>query len=76
MAYADHVSKTQIIDLLGKLADDDGYRRRFERNPEGALAELNFAAGGFSGFLKSHARSGLLAETDRLFCSRTQTHGR
>lgn len=62
MAYANHVSKTQIIELLGKLASDDGYRSRFERSPEGALAELDFPAGGFAGFINNHAGSGLLAD--------------
>ncbi|MGH8041959.1 MAG: NHLP-related RiPP peptide [Rudaea sp.] len=62
MAYANHVSKTQIIELLGKLADDDGYRSRFERNPDDALAELNFPSGGFAGFLNNHGGSGLLAD--------------
>ncbi|MEO8804242.1 MAG: NHLP-related RiPP peptide [Rudaea sp.] len=62
MAYANHVSKTQIIELLGKLANDDGYRSRFESSPEGALAELDFPAGGFAGFLNNHAGSGPLAD--------------
>ncbi|MGA9333699.1 MAG: NHLP-related RiPP peptide [Rudaea sp.] len=62
MAYANHVSKAQIIELLGKLADDDGYRGRFEHNPEAALAELNFAAGGFAGFLGNQSRTGALAD--------------
>ena len=62
MAYANHVSKTQIIDLLGKLAVDDGYRSRFEHNPEMALAELNFAPGGFAGFVSDKAHPGTLGD--------------
>ncbi len=62
MAYSGYVSKTQIIDLLGKLADDDGYRSRFERSPETALAELNFVPGSFSGFPGSRTNSSMLAD--------------
>ena len=62
MAYADHVSKSQIIELLGKLADDDGYRIRFQRDPEAALTELDFPSGGFAGFVGTSAQSGMLAD--------------
>jgi putative modified peptide len=62
MAYANHVSKSQIIELLGKLADDDGYRIRFQRDPEAALSELDFPSGGFAGFVGTSAQSGMLAD--------------
>lgn len=62
MAYANHVSKSQIIELLGKLADDDGYRIRFQRNPDAALTELDFPSGGFAGFVGNSAQTGTLAD--------------
>lgn len=62
MAYANHVSKSQIIELLGKLADDDGYRIRFQRDPDAALTELDFPPGGFAGFVGTSAQSGMLAD--------------
>jgi len=62
MAYANHVSKSQIIELLGKLADDDGYRIRFQRNPDAALTELDFPSGGFAGFVGNSAQTGMLAD--------------
>lgn len=62
MAYANHVSKSQIIELLGKLADDDGYRIRFQRDPDAALTELDFPPGSFAGFPGDPNRDGLLAE--------------
>lgn len=62
MSYANQVSKSQIIQLLGKLADDDGYRIRFQRDPESALTELDFPPGSFAGFPGNPNRDGLLAE--------------
>ncbi len=62
MAYANHVSKSQIIELLGKLAEDDGYRIRFQRDPEAALTELDFPSGGFAGYVGSAAQTGMLAD--------------
>ncbi|HET8941126.1 MAG TPA: NHLP-related RiPP peptide, partial [Rudaea sp.] len=62
MPYSNDISKSQIINLLGKLANDDNYRHRFERSPDAALAELNFAPGSFSGFPGNQANSGMLAD--------------
>ena len=62
MAYANHVSKSQIIELLGKLADDDGYRIRFQRNPDAALTELDFPPDSFAGFPGDPQRHGMLAD--------------
>ncbi|HET9189568.1 MAG TPA: NHLP-related RiPP peptide [Rudaea sp.] len=62
MAYANHVSKSQIIELLGKLADDDGYRIRFQRDPDAALGELDFPPGSFAGFPGNSEQHGMLAD--------------
>ena len=62
MAYANHVSKSQIIELLGKLAEDDGYRIRFQRDPDAALTELDFPPGSFAGFPGNPEQHGMLAD--------------
>ena len=62
MAYANHVSKSQIIELLGKLAEDDGYRIRFQRDPDAALTELDFPPGSFAGFPGNLEQHGMLAD--------------
>jgi putative modified peptide len=51
-----------VIDLLGRLASDDEYRIRFQRDPETALTELDFPSGGFAGFVGTSAQSGTLAD--------------
>ena len=62
MAYANHVSKSQIIELLGKLAEDDGYRIRFQRDPDAALTELDFPPKSFAGFPDNPEHQGILAD--------------
>lgn len=56
-----NVSKTQMLDLLGRLASDDGFRSRFEKNPSAALAEVGIPPGQIEGFPEDHTQPGKLA---------------
>jgi putative modified peptide len=67
-----NVSKTQVLDLLGRLASDDEYRIRFQRDPEAALSELAFPAGGFVGFVGNSAQTGSLADKTVFAAARKQ----
>ncbi|HET9189569.1 MAG TPA: NHLP-related RiPP peptide [Rudaea sp.] len=55
------VSKAQMLDLLGRLANDDGFRSRFEKNPSAALAEVGIPPDQIKGFPEDHTRPGMLA---------------
>ncbi|MEO8804243.1 MAG: NHLP-related RiPP peptide [Rudaea sp.] len=55
------VSKVQMLDLLGRLATDDGYRERFEKNPSAALTEAGIPPEQVKGFPEDHTRPGRLA---------------
>lgn len=56
-----NVSKAQMLDLLGRLASNDGFRARFEKNPPAALAEVGIPPGTITGFPEDHTRPGKLA---------------
>ncbi len=55
------VTKTQMLDLLGRLANDDGFRDRFEKNPSAALTEAGIPPNQIKGFPEDHTRPGKLA---------------
>lgn len=55
------VSKAQMLGLLGRLANDEGYRERFEENPSAALAEIGIPPDQIKGFPEDHTRPGKLA---------------
>jgi putative modified peptide len=56
-----NVSKAQMLDLLGRLANDDAFRDRFEKNPSAALAEVGIAPNQIAGFPEDHTQPGKLA---------------
>ena len=56
-----NVSKAQMLDLLGRLAKDDAFRDRFEKNPSAALAEVGIAPNQIAGFPEDHTQPGKLA---------------
>jgi len=55
-------SKQQMLRLLNKLANDDLFRSRFERNPKSALVEAGFAAEDVVTFPAEQLNPGMLAE--------------
>ncbi len=57
-----NISKSQVLDLLSRLANDDEFRGSFKCNPETALTELNFPPAAFVGFLFDPARPDMLAD--------------
>ena len=56
-----NVSKAQMLDLLGRLASDDGFRTNFEKNPASALSQISLPADQVKGFLADHIVAGKLA---------------
>ena len=56
-----NVSKTQMLDLLGRLASDDGFRANFETNPSSALSQIGLPADQVKVFLADHIVTGKLA---------------
>ena len=56
-----NVSKAQMLRLLDKLAHDDLFRSRFERNPCAALRETGFAAADVANFPAQQLVPGTLA---------------
>ncbi len=56
-----NVSKAQMLDLLGRLAKDDAFRDRFEKNPPAALAEVGIPPDQIKGFPEDHTRPGKIA---------------
>lgn len=56
-----NVSKAQMLDLLGRLASDDGFRARFEKNPSATLAEVGIPPDQIKGFPEDHTQPGKLA---------------
>jgi putative modified peptide len=56
-----NVSKAQMLDLLGRLASDDGFRANFEMNPASALSRIGLTADQVKAFLADHIVTGKLA---------------
>lgn len=56
-----NVSKAQMLDLLGRLASDDGFRANFETNPASALSQIGLPADQVKVFLADHIVTGKLA---------------
>jgi putative modified peptide len=56
-----NVSKAQMLDLLGRLANDDAFRDRFEKKPSAALVEVGIPPDQIKGFPEDHTRPGKLA---------------
>ena len=56
-----NVSKAQMLDLLGRLASDDAFRGRFEKNPPASLAEVGIPPDQIKGFPEDHTRPGKIA---------------
>ncbi|MDE1960008.1 MAG: NHLP-related RiPP peptide [Xanthomonadaceae bacterium] len=56
-----NVSKAQMLDLLGRLASDDGFRTNFEKNPASALSQIGLSADQVKVFLAYHIVTGKLA---------------
>ena len=56
-----NVSKVQMLDLLDRLANDDGFRDRFEKKPSAALVEVGIPPDQIKGFPEDHTRPGKLA---------------
>jgi putative modified peptide len=56
-----NVSKAQMLDLLGRLANDDGFRDRFEKSPPTALSEVGIPPNQIRGFPEDHTQPGKLA---------------
>jgi putative modified peptide len=54
-------SKAQMLDLLGRLASDDGFRANFEKNPASALSQIGLPADQVKIFLTDHIVAGKLA---------------
>ena len=54
-------SKQQMLRLFDKLANDDLFRSRFERNPKSALVEAGFTAEGVATFPVEQLSPGTLA---------------
>lgn len=55
-----NVNKAQMLDLLGRLANDDDFRSRFEKNPPAALAEVGIPPDQIKGFPEDHTQPGKL----------------
>lgn len=55
-----NVSKALMLDLLGRLANDDAFRDRFERKPSAALEEVGIPPDQIKGFPEDHTRPGRL----------------
>jgi len=56
-----NVSKAQMLDLLGRLASDDGFRANFEKNPASALSQIGLPVDQVKIFLADHIVTGKLA---------------
>jgi putative modified peptide len=56
-----NVSKIQMLDLLGRLASDDGFRANFEKNPASALSQIGLPVDQVKVFLADHIVVGKLA---------------
>lgn len=56
-----NVSKAQILDLLGRLANNDSFRADFEKNPASALSLIGLPADQIKLFLAEHIVPGKLA---------------
>lgn len=56
-----NVGKAQVLDLLGRLASDDGFRTNFERSPSSALSQIGLPADQIKIFLADHTVAGKLA---------------
>lgn len=67
-----NVTKSQMLDLLGRLASDDGFRARFEKNPPTALAEVGIPADQIRGFPEDHKNPGKLAPKEAFAQTRKQ----
>jgi len=59
-----NASKTQMLRLLDKLAHDDLFRGRFERNPKNALVEAGFDAAEAANFPVERLAPGILASKE------------
>ena len=55
------VTKTQMLDLLGRLASDDGFRANFEKNPASALSLIGLPPDQVKNFVTEHIVPGKLA---------------
>jgi putative modified peptide len=56
------ITKPQLLNLLGKLATDDGFRARFEANPSSALQEAGISAQQIQGLPSDHTQPVQLAD--------------
>ncbi|MGA9333698.1 MAG: NHLP-related RiPP peptide [Rudaea sp.] len=56
-----NVTKTQMLDLLGRLASDDGFRANFEKSPASALSLIGLPPDQVKIFLTEHIVPGTLA---------------
>jgi putative modified peptide len=56
-----NISKAQMLDLLGRLANDDAFRDRFEKNPPAALTEVGIPPNQIKVFPEDHTRPGKVA---------------
>ena len=56
-----NITKAQMLNLLGKLATDDGFRSRFEADPASALQEAGIPADQVQGFPSNQTQPGQLA---------------
>ena len=67
-----NVSKAQMLDLLGRLANDDAFRNRFEKNPPAALAEVGIPPNQIKGFPEDHTRPGKVAPKSNFEAARNR----
>jgi len=56
------ISKQQMLHLLDKLSNDEGFRGRFEHNPRAALAEAGVSAAQIAAFPAEQLAPNTLAE--------------